>query len=149
MLVHSAMTEAAGRFELSVLQGRLLGVLRDREPIMAELARLLDLDKSSATGLVDRAELRGLVSRRKVFGDARALRVALTRQGRDLTRLFVADVSASITALTDGLSDTDRRRLSLLASALVHRHAAAHGIDLSAGISERPTVSASKMKKAL
>ena len=30
---------------------------------MNELARLLDLDKSSVTGLVDRAERRGLVAR--------------------------------------------------------------------------------------
>src|SRR5487761_744502 len=43
--------------DLSIAATRLLGVLRDREPTMNELARLLDLDKSSVTGLVTRAEL--------------------------------------------------------------------------------------------
>jgi DNA-binding MarR family transcriptional regulator len=146
-LVQNAMTQTAGRFEISLLQGRLLGVLRDREPTMAELARLLDLDKSSATGLIDRAELRGLVSRRKVAGDGRALHVALTRQGRDLARAFVADVTAAILSLTDGLTPTNRHRLSQTASAVVRRHAAAHGLDLTAGITSRPDVR--EMKKAI
>jgi DNA-binding MarR family transcriptional regulator len=44
--------------DLSIPATRLLGVLRDREPTMLELAQLLELDKSSVTGLVDRAERR-------------------------------------------------------------------------------------------
>ena len=52
----------AGEHAISIIQTRLLGVLRDRTPTMNELATLLGLDKSSATGLVDRAERRGLVS---------------------------------------------------------------------------------------
>ncbi|GHF33280.1 hypothetical protein FHX82_005262 [Amycolatopsis bartoniae] len=49
----------AAEHELSVVQLRLLGVLRDRRPGMLELGAHLGLDKSSMTGLVSRAEKRG------------------------------------------------------------------------------------------
>ena len=59
-LVHNALAEIAGEYDLSIIQMRLLGVLRDREPTMNALGRHLGLDKSSISGLVDRAQRRGL-----------------------------------------------------------------------------------------
>jgi DNA-binding MarR family transcriptional regulator len=109
---------------------------------MAELRRLLDLDKSSTTGLVDRAEQRELVRRIEVPEDGRSLRVQLTGEGRELAEKFVAEVSGQLLALTDDLTETNRHRLALLASSLVLRNAAAHGIDLSVGmarVSSRPS----------
>ena len=55
-LVQSVLTKAAAGHALTLPQVRLLGILRDREPGMQQLARHLGLDKSSVTGLVDRAE---------------------------------------------------------------------------------------------
>lgn len=133
-LVQAVIATAADSFGLSVLQGRLLAVLRDREPTMAELARLLGLDKSSTTGLVSRAEARDLVHRAKVPEDGRAFRVVLTSEGRRLAETLMAEVDTQVAALTGELSDTNRHRLSLLASQVVHQHAAAHGIDFSAGM---------------
>ncbi|MGD0555039.1 MAG: MarR family transcriptional regulator [Streptosporangiaceae bacterium] len=132
-LVQAVLVQSTGTADLSVLQGRLLGVLRDREPTMAQLGRLLDLDKSSTTGLVDRAVHRGLVRRAEVPEDRRAFRVVLTDEGRRAAEQVTAEVNRQVSELTDGLSDTNRHRLSLLASQIVYRHAAAHGIDLSAG----------------
>ena len=131
-LVQAVMAQTAARFDMSVLQGRLLGVLRDREPSMAQLGRLLDLDKSSTTGLIDRAERRGLVRRAEVPEDGRSFRVVLTDEGFELAKALTVEVTSQIGALTDDLSDTNRHRLSLLASGIVNRHAARHGIDLSA-----------------
>src|ERR1700683_4702065 len=74
-LVQAVLSRVADSRGLSVLQARLLGVLRDREPAMAELGRLLDLDKSSTTGLIDRATRRGLVRRAQVPADGRSFRV--------------------------------------------------------------------------
>jgi NAD(P)H-dependent FMN reductase/DNA-binding MarR family transcriptional regulator len=122
--IQTVLSQVAAGFGLSVLQGRLLGVLRDREPTMAQLGRLLDLDKSSTTGLVDRAQRRGLVHR---------VEVILTTEGGDLAASFVAEVGRLVTALTDGISDANRQRLSRLASQIVLQDAAAHGVDLSAG----------------
>jgi DNA-binding MarR family transcriptional regulator len=137
VLVQSVFARAVGTHDLSVLQARLLGVLRDREPTMAELRRLLDLDKSSTTGLVDRAERRGLVRRVEVPEDGRSFRVQLTREGLELARKFVAEVSEQVNAIADHLSVTNRHRLALLASSLVVHNAAEHAIDLSVGTIDR------------
>ena len=67
-----------------MIQTRLLGVLRDRTPTMNELATLLGLDKSSVTGLVDRAERRGLVTRVASSADRRCRARQLTDAGRSL-----------------------------------------------------------------
>jgi len=130
-LVHGVLARVAASSDLSMLQARLLGVLRDREPGMAQLAQVLDLDKSSTTGLIDRAARRGLVRRVAVPEDGRAFRVVLTPEGRRLAEVLGAEVARQVAAVTDGLSDTNRRRLSLLASQIVFREAALHGVDLS------------------
>src|ERR1700691_3430438 len=62
-LIQGILERRAREQDLSIIQIRLLGVLRDRRPTMNELARLLGLDKSSVTGLVDRAEGGDLVVR--------------------------------------------------------------------------------------
>ena len=131
MVVHAVLARVAAGSDLSMLQVRLLGVLRDREPSMAQLARLLDQDKSSTTGLIDRAERRGLVRRIEVPEDGRSFRVVLTEQGRNLTVVLGAEVGRQIGAITEGLSDSNRNRLSLLASQIVFHEAGARGIDLS------------------
>ena len=43
-IVQAVLSRVTAGADLSVQQGRLLSILRDREPSMAQLARLLDLD---------------------------------------------------------------------------------------------------------
>jgi DNA-binding MarR family transcriptional regulator len=121
-LMQEILGQAAARHDLSVAQLRLLGVLRDREPGMQELARYLKLDKSSVTGLVDRAERRGLVRRVADPQDGRAVRVASTARGQDLAARGAEEVGRQVAVLVRGLPEADRSRLSELASAVV-RHA--------------------------
>jgi DNA-binding MarR family transcriptional regulator len=118
-LVQGTLGQVAAEHGLSIIQLRLLGVLRDREPGMQELARHLGLDKSSMTGLVDRAERRGLVRRTAAPHDGRAVRVSLTEEGRDLVRAGAADAEQRVQALAEHLSDAQRSQLSVLATALV------------------------------
>ncbi|MDL5155625.1 MarR family winged helix-turn-helix transcriptional regulator [Actinomycetospora termitidis] len=139
MLVQAVFADAAAAHDLSPLQARLLGVLRDREPTMADVRRLLDLDKSSTTGLVDRAERRGLVRRAASPCDGRSFQVLLTDDGRRIAQDFVAAVGEQLTTLAEDLGERDRNRLSALLSSVVRRHAAAHDIDLGAGIDRRRT----------
>lgn len=134
MVVGEIFSAATGSHGVPALQARLLGVLRDREPTMADLGRLLGLDKSSTTGLIDRAQRRGLVRRVRVPEDRRSYRVALTDEGWRLAAVVGEDVTRQLHQLADHLSGTDQRRLSLLMSSVVHHHAAEHGIDLSAGV---------------
>jgi DNA-binding MarR family transcriptional regulator len=124
-LIQEILGRAAARNDMSVAQLRLLGVLRDREPGMQELARYLSLDKSSVTGLVDRAERRGLVQRTSHPHDGRAVRVASTAQGQQLATRVTAEVGEEVAGIVRALPGADRSRLSALASAVV-QHAASY-----------------------
>jgi DNA-binding MarR family transcriptional regulator len=118
-LVQAILGQAAARNDLSVTQLRLLGVLRDREPGMQELARYLSLDKSSVTGLVDRAERRGLVRRATHPHDGRAVRVASTPQGQQLAARVAGEVGHQVAGIVGVLPAADQSRLSGLASTVV------------------------------
>jgi DNA-binding MarR family transcriptional regulator len=121
-LVQSVLAKTAARHDLTVAQVRLMGILRDREPGMLQLARHLGLDKSSVTGLVDRAERRGLVQRASTDEDGRAVRVSSTALGRRLTKQVSAEVVAQIHALGDALTTADQRILTRLASQIISAH---------------------------
>jgi DNA-binding MarR family transcriptional regulator len=121
-LIQEILSQAAVRHDLSVAQLRLLGVLRDREPGMQELARYLKLDKSSVTGLIDRAERRGLVRRTAHPQDGRAVRVAATAYGQELAALGAAEIARQVAGLASALPGADRARLAQLAGSVV-RHA--------------------------
>jgi DNA-binding MarR family transcriptional regulator len=105
-LTMTSLEESAAQVGLSVQQLRLLGILRDREPTMGELTGHLGLDKSSVSGLVIRAERRGLVTRVQHERDGRAVRVRLEPSGRALideaTSRFGADFARVFAALTPG-----------------------------------------------
>jgi DNA-binding MarR family transcriptional regulator len=115
-LVQGVMRRVAAGHDLSVIQMRLLGILRDREPGTLLLSRILELDKSSVTGLVDRAEKRGLVERVPDPDDGRAVRIKLTRSGRAIVTKGAAEVEAEIETVAAGLTDPQRRQLTGLLS---------------------------------
>src|ERR1700733_13035211 len=100
-LVQGVLGSVAARYDLSITQTRLLGVLRDREPGMLELSNFLGLEKSSVTGLIDRAERRGLVRRVANSQDGRGIHVQLTDEGRTLAHDFVDDVTRRVMTLTN------------------------------------------------
>ena len=75
LMVQATLERRAGEHGISLTQSRLLEILRDRTPTMNELALLLGLDKSSTSGLVDRAQRRGLVRRVPSQFDRRSVRV--------------------------------------------------------------------------
>jgi DNA-binding MarR family transcriptional regulator len=129
-LVYGLLERRAGEHDLSVIQTRLLGVLRDRQPTMNELAKLLQLDKSSVTGLVDRAERRGLVLRVPSTTDRRSVLVTLTEEGRSFVLQAAASFETDVTALLASLSPSDQARLSKLISHVLVANAARHGVDL-------------------
>ncbi len=83
--VHGVLGRHAAAHELSITQLRLFGILRDHDPGVLELARHLGLGKSSVSGLIDRAERRGLVMRTAAPVDGRGVIVTLTEDGRRLT----------------------------------------------------------------
>ena len=110
--LHGTLARIAAAHDLSIIQVRLLGILRDREPGMLELARHLKLEKSSLSGLVDRAEERGLVERVPSTDDRRVSNIRVTDQGRKLSRVLEEKVNAEIVSLVGVLSRSDRDRLT-------------------------------------
>jgi MarR family transcriptional regulator, lower aerobic nicotinate degradation pathway regulator len=131
-VIQGMLERRAAGHDLSLAQVRLLGVLRDRTPTMHELARLLGLDKSSTTGLVDRAERRGLVVRVPSATDRRSVRVSLTDDGRSLVSRAAVGFEADVSAMLGLLTPRDRETLSRVISRLLVAYAADQGIDLFA-----------------
>jgi DNA-binding MarR family transcriptional regulator len=132
-LIQATLTRIAATHELSVVQIRLLGALRDRHPGMNELATLLGLDKSSITGLVDRAERRGLVRRTVNASDRRAYEVALTPSGRSLARRMAREFEAEVRRLVRGLEPARQQQLSALVTAILVDDAGEREIELFPG----------------
>jgi DNA-binding MarR family transcriptional regulator len=100
--------------DLSLTQLRVLGILRDRTLRMTELAGYLGLEKSTMSGLVDRAEERGLLQRASNVDDRRAVDVFLTRAGAALFDRGYARVREELSPLIGRLSADDRRRVHAL-----------------------------------
>jgi MarR family transcriptional regulator, lower aerobic nicotinate degradation pathway regulator len=130
--VQGLLERRASDHGITLPQTRLLGVLRDREPTMHELARLLGLDKSSTSGLVDRAERRGLVTRVRSPADGRVVLVRLSEEGRALVRDVAARFEADVGALLGHLTWSERETLSRVVTRLLVAEAQARGIDLFA-----------------
>ncbi len=76
--------------DVTLAQYRALIEVASRGPLrLADLALALRVDRSTATRMCDRLIRRGLVSRRRLADDRRAVRISLTPAGREL----VAQVS--------------------------------------------------------
>jgi DNA-binding MarR family transcriptional regulator len=117
--VIALLSPAAAAHDLSLTQLRVLAILRDRDPKMAELAAHLGLDRSSVSGLIDRAVRRGLVRRATSSDDGRAVRVSLTPDGQRLASLLTGEIGDLIAPMTSNLSLADQKRLSVLLNRLL------------------------------
>jgi DNA-binding MarR family transcriptional regulator len=117
--VIALLSQAAAAHDLSLTQLRVLAILRDRDPKMAELAAHLGLDRSSVSGLIDRAVRRGLVRRETSSDDGRAVRVSLTPDGQRLASLLTGEIGGLIAPMTSNLSPADQKRLSVLLNRLL------------------------------
>jgi DNA-binding MarR family transcriptional regulator len=117
--VIARLSQAASKQDLSLTQLRALAILRDRTPKMAELAAHLGLDRSTVSGLIDRAEARGLVQRESSTDDARAVRVGLTAEGQRLAVRLTSEIAGLIAPMTSGLSAAEKNRLGVLLERLL------------------------------
>jgi MarR family transcriptional regulator, lower aerobic nicotinate degradation pathway regulator len=134
--VQGAIGRVAAAHDLSIVQARLLGILRDRQPTIKELAAFLQLDKTSVTGLVDRAQERGLVRRARSPVDGRSVNVAITAAGQELVDQATTAIESEIAVLVEALSPEQRAELSATASVVVVADARRRGVDISS--SDRP-----------
>lgn len=116
--VVDVVSTVAARHELSLTLLRVTAILRDRTPTMSELATHLGLDRSSITGLVDRAVARGLMRKTGDERDRRSNRVALTDAGQDLAVSCADEITRELAPLTARLTTAQRDQLARLLAAL-------------------------------
>lgn len=116
--VVDAVAAVAARHELSLTLLRVVAILRDRTPAMSELATHLGLDRSSVTGLVDRAVARGLMRKTSDERDRRSSRVTLTDAGRDLATSCADEIRRELEPAITLLTAAQRGQLSRLLHSL-------------------------------
>jgi DNA-binding MarR family transcriptional regulator len=117
----AALNRIAAEHDLSLTQIRVLAILRDRRVKMSELARYLGLDKSTITGLVDRAEKRGLLQRAPNPVDGRAVDVLLSAAGMELAERGATQIARALSPMTGQLTPADARRLTALLERMLSR----------------------------
>lgn len=100
--------------DLSLSLIRVLGILWDRRPRMAELADYLGLEKQTMSGLIARAEKRGLVARAPNEEDGRATDVFLTSDGVELVKRVRAQGQQALAPIIEGLGASDQQLLQEL-----------------------------------
>jgi len=120
-MVVAALTRVAAEHDLSLTQLRVLGILRDREPTMAELATYLGLECSTVSGLIDRATQRGLVRKTGHPDDGRSVRVSLTPEAQRLAASIIAEIGALTAPLTGRLNSSEQRRITALLTKVLDR----------------------------
>jgi DNA-binding MarR family transcriptional regulator len=102
----------AAELGLSIVQARVLGALR--EPMaMRALADHIGLEPANMTGVVDRLESAGLVTREPQPGDRRVKLLVLTERGR-ATRDDIVGRIFTESPLRDALTADEQRRLFAL-----------------------------------
>ena len=115
----AVLTRLSAEHDLSLTQLRVLAILRDRRVRMSTLADHLGLERSTLSGLVDRAERRNLLQRAPNRTDGRAVDVLLTAEGARLARRLGAEVQRSLAPMTASLTPAEQRRLRTLLERLL------------------------------
>jgi len=108
-VVMAVISRLGAAHDLSLSMVRMLGILRDRRPRMTDLADYLGLEKQTMSGLVARAEKRGLVARVPNEDDARATDVVLTDEGARLLRQLRAEGRAALGPLVENLDASEQQ----------------------------------------
>jgi DNA-binding MarR family transcriptional regulator len=120
--VTAVLSRVAAENDLSLTQLRVLAILRGRRLRMSELADYLGLERSTLSGLIDRAEARGLLERVPDRQDGRAIDVLLTDRGRRLAPRVFAQVSAGLRPMVDVLGVAEQQSLQKLLTAMLGAH---------------------------
>lgn len=113
------LTRLAAEEEMSLTQLRMLAILRDRQLRMAELAAALGTDRSSTSGLIDRATRRGLVERIPASEDKRGFTVSLSPRGHAFAAEIEKRTYAALEPLLREVPAADHDTLTALLGRIV------------------------------
>ncbi|MFE0461476.1 MarR family winged helix-turn-helix transcriptional regulator [Kitasatospora sp. NPDC058965] len=109
-LFHREYEEAAAARSLTGAQAKVLALLRRGPMPMRHIAQTLSCEPSNITGIVDRLELRGFVTREADPQDRRVKLVAATEAGQDASAELRESLNFAREPLA-ALDETERRTL--------------------------------------
>lgn len=110
----AVINKIGAEHDLSLSLVRVLGILSDRRPRMNELAEYLGLEKHTMSGLIARAEKRGLVARAPNEADGRATDVLITAEGAKLIGRLRAQGQQALAPQVGNLNAQDQQLLEQL-----------------------------------
>jgi DNA-binding MarR family transcriptional regulator len=113
--------ESSRPLGLTPQQAHLLCVLLGGPLGMTELSRILSIERSSLTSMVDRLERRDLVARTANPTDRRACHIELTADGKSLAHDAHDAVVARIETLTADLPAATRKTLTTALQSILAR----------------------------
>jgi DNA-binding MarR family transcriptional regulator len=122
----------AQEFELAPQQMIALRMLGAGPRKMSELAQALYCDNSNVTGIVDRLEKRGLLTREPAEGDRRVKLLTLTKEG-ERVRVEITKLMAEPPPPIASLSEKDQRALRDILKRAVEGISEAEVVDALAG----------------
>lgn len=108
VLIQRRYTQICADHDLTPAQAQLLCMVKDQPLGMSHLAKIMGLAKNGLSGLVDRAEKRGLVQRETPGHDRRAITLSVTALGRETVDALFADLNDQVPDILDGLPAADR-----------------------------------------
>ncbi|MFI9589072.1 MarR family winged helix-turn-helix transcriptional regulator [Nonomuraea sp. NPDC052265] len=110
--VTGVLTRIGAAHDMSLTQLRVLGILRDRRARVTDLAAYLGLDKSTMSGLIDRAQRRGLLTRAKNLEDGRVVEVYATPAGLELAQRVEDEIRRALAPAVGRLAPEQLDRLA-------------------------------------
>ena len=117
-------SEECAQFDLTCLQYSALTRIRERPGIdVTRLSEIMEFDRSTLGGVMERLELKGYVRRRATPEDKRIKLLEVTKQGRMLLDKIQPSVERAQRRILDGLSSEDQKALLRLLSRLVELNA--------------------------
>jgi MarR family transcriptional regulator, lower aerobic nicotinate degradation pathway regulator len=116
--------EECAQFDLTCLQYSALARIRDRPGIdVTRLSEIMDFDRSTLGGVMERLELKGYIRRHATVEDKRIKLLEVTKQGRALLDEIGPHVERAQRRILDGLASEDQRVLLRLLTRLVEFNA--------------------------
>lgn len=109
--------DASKEAGISAQQAQLLCAADWKNPALGELADTLHCDKTNVTGLVDRVEKQGLVTRVADPDDRRITRLELTKKGRAKVNHFHKELNRRLTNIDSKLK-VDAKTITAIAEQL-------------------------------
>lgn len=117
-------TEECAQFDLTCLQFSALARIHERPGIdVTRLSEVMEFDRSTLGGVMERLEMKGYIRRRGTTEDKRIKLLEVTRQGRKLLDEIQPAVERAQNRILSGLSAEEQKVILKLLTRLVEMNA--------------------------